>query len=573
MTTAAASPQARILRSLFLTDIYDAQVTELIRANLTAFEQRPFAWAIDQDREIHGIVRDIFAKDNAPPMFGAIEGVLKAARNDDGINRLNRLALSPIAVRSEFIDLLAEVHKENLTKVGQEIYKTAALIQHQPTLVGQGRDAVQLHGPLAAADWATQQLSQLQQLARSSAPKQETFGSLDKVQMKRVEWLYPGVIPVGRFGLLEGGPNAGKSTVARDWAARVSTGLPWPGEDPEGPWRAPANVLWITSEESIAEVLAPRLAAAGADMSRVTTWLQNDQWTVGKLKELVAHIEETKPALVIMDLLKPSLGLKSSKEDWSDISVGTALHPLEQIAIKYRAAIIGVRHWKKGTGPALERGGGSTKYAGSAQYMYCVGKHDGRLYMACVRNKLSSPPPTWEIAIESAYIDIEGQPSEQSRIAWLGVSDDVSADDLSMALPQSREDKGSREEAEEFLRGALEHGPRSAKDVLREGKQMGISEVTLKRAKEEIAKSTKEGMGGGWLWELRSDEADAQPRTPRKAAPVKRSMDPELVDLLGDRIATPTPAANAAPAIEWTPPDDAYDLSVLQLDDPKEGTQ
>jgi hypothetical protein len=48
-----------------------------------------------------------------------------------------------------------------------------------------------------------------------------------------VPWLWPGRIALGRVTLLVGDPGVGKSLVALDIAARVSTGRPWPGDCPE----------------------------------------------------------------------------------------------------------------------------------------------------------------------------------------------------------------------------------------------------------------------------------------------------------------------------------------------------
>src|SRR5579864_6226063 len=42
------------------------------------------------------------------------------------------------------------------------------------------------------------------------------------------EWLRPGRIPLGHLTLLAGDPDAGKSLVTLDMAARVSTASAWP---------------------------------------------------------------------------------------------------------------------------------------------------------------------------------------------------------------------------------------------------------------------------------------------------------------------------------------------------------
>ena len=52
-------------------------------------------------------------------------------------------------------------------------------------------------------------------------------------QMKRqpIEWLWHQRIPIGKVTLLVGDPGQGKSLIALDLAARVSTGATWPDEE------------------------------------------------------------------------------------------------------------------------------------------------------------------------------------------------------------------------------------------------------------------------------------------------------------------------------------------------------
>src|SRR4029077_12718205 len=51
---------------------------------------------------------------------------------------------------------------------------------------------------------------------------------LTSLTKRPVDWLWPERIPIGKVTLLVGDPGLGKSLVALDIAARVSTGKPWP---------------------------------------------------------------------------------------------------------------------------------------------------------------------------------------------------------------------------------------------------------------------------------------------------------------------------------------------------------
>src|SRR5262245_53043096 len=63
-----------------------------------------------------------------------------------------------------------------------------------------------------------------------------------------VEWLWPGRIPRGHLALLAGDPDAGKSLVTIDMAARVSTGAPWPDQPDQA--REPGNALILTTHDN-----------------------------------------------------------------------------------------------------------------------------------------------------------------------------------------------------------------------------------------------------------------------------------------------------------------------------------
>ena len=111
---------------------------------------------------------------------------------------------------------------------------------------------------------------------------------LTEIEPAPIRWLWPGRIPIGYVTLLVSDPGAGKSLVALDVAARVSTGRPWPDEpvksqesrvesqhsDSGSPLsaldsRLPASVLLLTIEDHFANTVRPRLDALGADCSRI----------------------------------------------------------------------------------------------------------------------------------------------------------------------------------------------------------------------------------------------------------------------------------------------------------------
>lgn len=94
-------------------------------------------------------------------------------------------------------------------------------------------------------------------------PQPLQLATFEEIDSRPLEWLWHGVLPLGKLVCLCGEPGLGKSFVVADIAARVSRGL-------EG--REPSGVIILNAEDDPADTTRPRLEAAGdegADLSRV----------------------------------------------------------------------------------------------------------------------------------------------------------------------------------------------------------------------------------------------------------------------------------------------------------------
>src|SRR5262249_48348997 len=90
-----------------------------------------------------------------------------------------------------------------------------------------------------------------------------------QVVAQSVFYLWPERLPQGKLIILDGDPDLGKSLLALDFCARLSTGRPFPDGRP-GP--GPANALVLSAEDSAADTIVPRLRRLGADLQRVFVW-------------------------------------------------------------------------------------------------------------------------------------------------------------------------------------------------------------------------------------------------------------------------------------------------------------
>ncbi len=83
--------------------------------------------------------------------------------------------------------------------------------------------------------------------------------SLETIAIRSIEWLDKPLWQRSAFHLLAGAKGCGKGTYLALLGAKVTTGLLEGG---------PRNIVFISSEDSAAIDLKPRLVAAGADIGR-----------------------------------------------------------------------------------------------------------------------------------------------------------------------------------------------------------------------------------------------------------------------------------------------------------------
>lgn len=227
-------------------------------------------------------------------------------------------------------------------------------------------------------------------------PRQLLGRTLGAVQPRLIHWLWTGWVPKGYITLLAGETGAGKTTVLADIVARVTTGMPWPGEfsaqlgqnatRPQ-PVRAPARVLWLGSEDGIEEMTVPRLMACGANLDNVieiqgavqqgkrsTFSMQDDIEAVGEWLTF-AHGQNNPFAMLVIDPVTSYLpGQKLRKVDLNDAGqLRTVLEPWLILAQKHRIAVVCVTHFAKDTARAmLHRVLGSAAFAQTCRSLIAV---------------------------------------------------------------------------------------------------------------------------------------------------------------------------------------------------------
>jgi hypothetical protein len=167
------------------------------------------------------------------------------------------------------------------------------------------------------------------------------------------------------------------------------------------------------------------------------------------------------------------------------------------LADRTDCAILLLRHLTKDTTrSAIYRGGGSVGIIGAARSALLVGRDDqdpSVFVVASVKSNLSREAPSLRYRLESVL----GQ--AHAKLAWIGEVD-VDADHLDDGTGE----RSALDEAVRFLRVELSDGPKPGKRVQAEAREAGISEATLRRARQILGiKPNKQGFEGGrWIWQL-----------------------------------------------------------------------
>lgn len=164
----------------------------------------------------------------------------------------------------------------------------------------------------------------------------------DTVPREQTSWLWERHIPLGGFCSLSGPQGSLKSTIAKDLAARATSGLPMPNCS-KG--LAPFNVLFFTSEDSGSQ-LVDLVKIHGGDVGRIFVHdiaSGNEPINILDLMDdMEAEINARQVRLVILDALNSFVGGDIS----NDANARRTLSGrLQALARRTGACIIGIRNF------------------------------------------------------------------------------------------------------------------------------------------------------------------------------------------------------------------------------------
>jgi DNA polymerase bacteriophage-type len=291
------------------------------------------------------------------------------------------------------------------------------------------------------------------------------------VVAKPMDWLWQDHLARGSLEMMTGLPGEGKSQVQCQYVTCATTGRAWPnGRNGVSPGRA----IMLTAEDNLAQIVKPRLLAAGADCTRVhfLPLIRKDKkermFLLAEDLELLeeAIVELGDVAIVTVDPITAFMGGGKNFDSHRATDVRSQLGPLSAMAERTNVVFSAVTHPPKSAGQrALDHFLGSQAFIAAARLGHlCVAEMEddgsgqrqrtGRtLFCSAKYNVIDRRTPAIAYRIEKALATPE---IEITRVAWEETID-ITADEALAAATPPKERKGDA--AVTFLQDMLTSGP------------------------------------------------------------------------------------------------------------------
>ena len=252
----------------------------------------------------------------------------------------------------------------------------------------------------------------------------------DLSRVRPVTWLWLRRLPIGYLSLLLGAEGVGKGVLIAWLIARVTR-----GELPGDLLGRPARVLIVGDEDSFESVILPRLYAAGADLSLIDEFYDEEDSDVldvrrdaGALRTL---LREGDYSLVYIDALLDVLAVDT--DDWRSKPVRDALRPLRRAARDLDVTVLASLHPNKGARSSFrDLVSGTHGFNASSRSSLLLAQHpddEGRRVLVRGKGNLSAPPPSFEFAVEGRELEINGYGFDLPVVAQEGEGE-LSVEDM-----------------------------------------------------------------------------------------------------------------------------------------------
>jgi putative DNA primase/helicase len=320
------------------------------------------------------------------------------------------------------------------------------------------------------------------------------------ITTRKVEWLWPGRIPLGKLTTFAGVGGLGKTFVLCDLSARVSVGGEWPCAG--GECATPGQVLFISGEDDPDDTLVPRLIEMGADLDRIrflTTQAQ-DRFTLADLPMLDRAVAEMGGGVRFVAVDPPTAYL-GGVNDHKNAELRQLLTPLKNWTAKHRLALVFNTHVTKPQGAKVEammRVMGSVAWVNAVRAAHMFARDpddpDRRL---CVPMKNNLGPERKGLAYR-----IVASGDELAKVEWGGEVDTTADQAVGHDMRKVKREVVAADWLVECFRERLEW---PSDELFRAAKEHGVSHNALFDAKKMLdlpkaRKVTHENGNTAWVW-------------------------------------------------------------------------
>lgn len=324
------------------------------------------------------------------------------------------------------------------------------------------------------------------------------------VKPRKVEWLWPGRIPLGKLTTFAGRTGLGKTFALCDIAARISRGEEWPFSG--GECADPGKVLLISAEDDVDDTLVPRLMEMGANLSRIAFLSPEaeERFTLAAL-ELLGSVLDAMDDDVRCVAIDPPTSYLSGVDDHNNAELRSVLAPLKRWAAKRRVAVILNTHVNKGSGQnveAIARVVGSVAWVNAvrAAYLFAADPEDRdrRLWINLKLNVAKEPPGL-------AY-RIDRTEGDGARLVW--VEEVLTTAEEALGKEQK---KPVARNAADWLKDMFTRRREWPSDLFwAELKAGGVTEHALNKVRDALAIPKAKRVAGPngdvhWLWTVPPD--------------------------------------------------------------------
>jgi hypothetical protein len=261
------------------------------------------------------------------------------------------------------------------------------------------------------------------------------------------------------------------------------------------------DVLVLSAEDDAARALKPRMLKFGANVDRIR--FQNKPFTLDDngMALLRQECEQHRPLLIIID---PIIAFMAADIDGNSANdTMRFIVMLDYLAREFDCCILLVRHFRKAKSDTpMHRGVGSIAISARVRSGLMLGIHpddDNLRLVAHSKHNYSKKGPSLIFELRG---DDSGRPPD---LVWHDVDPSLNEYDIAEGHgARGRPDK-ERDFAKEFLISTLAKGPVLKSRIVAMASAKSISEMTLRRAAEEL-KIVKGKDGRKSTWALPAND-------------------------------------------------------------------